>query len=95
MVVPSEDITLQHAIDLFREAYGSDPDIAAYAPGRVNLIGTRRKIVKGGSVKGDLWLQTFRKARASGGASWYRVDGRLFDSHSSPPERSLFNPLHS
>ena len=39
VVKPREDATLQHALTLFREAFGSEPDIAAYAPGRVNLIG--------------------------------------------------------
>ena len=36
---PREDPILSHAINLFREAFGSDADVAAYAPGRVNLIG--------------------------------------------------------
>jgi hypothetical protein len=40
MVKPREDPTLQHALSLFRDAFGSEPDIAAFAPGRVNLIGT-------------------------------------------------------
>ncbi len=36
---PREDATLQHALNLFREAFGSEPEVAAFAPGRVNLIG--------------------------------------------------------
>ncbi|EWM23574.1 galactokinase [Nannochloropsis gaditana] len=60
MVVPSEDITLQHAIDLFREAYGSDPDIAAYAPGRVNLIGEHTDYNDGFVFPLALDLRTFR-----------------------------------
>ena len=39
MVKPREDPTLQHALALFREAFGSEPEVAAFAPGRVNLIG--------------------------------------------------------
>ena len=39
MVKPREDPTLQHALSLFQDAFGSEPDIAAFAPGRVNLIG--------------------------------------------------------
>lgn len=39
MVKPREDPTLQHALTLFREAFGSEPEVAAFAPGRVNLIG--------------------------------------------------------
>lgn len=39
MPKPREDPTLQHALNLFREAFGSEPEVAAFAPGRVNLIG--------------------------------------------------------
>lgn len=39
MVKPRDDPTLQHALSLFQDAFGSEPDIAAFAPGRVNLIG--------------------------------------------------------
>ena len=32
------DRTLKEAIAKFRSRFGSDPDIASFAPGRVNLI---------------------------------------------------------
>jgi len=39
MVSPSEDPTLQEALALFTEAFKDEPEKAAFAPGRVNMIG--------------------------------------------------------
>jgi galactokinase len=36
---PADDPNLFKAIDAFRTHFGSDPEVAAFAPGRVNLIG--------------------------------------------------------
>lgn len=39
MVLPSEDPVLAEAVALFTEAFKDEPEKAAFAPGRVNLIG--------------------------------------------------------
>ena len=35
----TNDENLVKAVNLFREKFGADPEVAVYAPGRVNLIG--------------------------------------------------------
>lgn len=39
MTKPEEDPQILKAISSYHEKFGEDPDIVAYAPGRVNLIG--------------------------------------------------------
>lgn len=39
MVKPAKDPTLERAATLFRDAFKEEPQVAAFAPGRVNLIG--------------------------------------------------------
>ena len=39
MTKPEEDPQVTKAISVYREKFGVDPDVVAYAPGRVNLIG--------------------------------------------------------
>lgn len=53
MVKPREDPTLQHALALFREAFGSEPEVAAFAPGRVNLIGEHTDYNEVGACGGE------------------------------------------
>ena len=65
MVKPREDPTLQQALTLFREAFGSEPDIAAFAPGRVNLIGEHTDYNEGFVFPLALDLRTFVVGRGS------------------------------
>lgn len=37
--IPTVENTLKQAAAVFRDKFGSDPNLAACAPGRVNLIG--------------------------------------------------------
>lgn len=64
MVKPREDPTLQHALALFREAFGSEPEVAAFAPGRVNLIGEHtdyNEVGERGGVSGGLLCTIMRR----------------------------------
>lgn len=60
MVKPREDPTLQNALNLFRDAFGSEPEVAAFAPGRVNLIGEHTDYNEVRSV----WAKAAAAARA-------------------------------
>lgn len=37
--IPSLDSLLRRALDTFKDEYETEPEVAAFAPGRVNLIG--------------------------------------------------------
>ncbi|GAB5033747.1 galactokinase 1 [Nannochloropsis oceanica] len=65
MVKPRDDPTLQHALSLFQDAFGSEPDIAAFAPGRVNLIGEHTDYNEGFVFPLALDLRTFVVGRGS------------------------------
>lgn len=67
MVAPSDDPVLQEAVALFTEAFKSDPEKAAFAPGRVNLIGehTDYNAVSGLFISFTLFLLPVRSSKES------------------------------